>query len=417
MRRFWTTLVFAVSTSLTLAAAPATQPAAGDWISLFNGQNLDGWKAAGDGNFAVVDGAILAEGTNRQHGWLISDREFGDFVLKLRFRWERGDTGVQFRSKFDGKDMVGYQADLDLSNPDTTGTLHEQGGRQMLQHTLVNGQTICDVNGWNDYEVYAVGDHIQLFINGVKTADFNDSKEARGILAFQAHAGQLSRVFYKDIRVLPLRPGNAWRPLFNGRDLSSFKQTGEERWTVEAVPASAPASTQPAASSQPVASSQPASCIVGRSGPKAGYGWLVTTEEYGDFLLRLKFRWHAGNSGVQFRSWIEEGHMHGYQADIDPTVKAMTGALYDEREEGTLAPASPEAEAALKKDDWNTYEVSAIGNHIQLFINGVRSVDARHGRTPRGIIALQVHSGGPVHIDFADVQILDLNAPPTTQPQ
>ncbi len=419
MRRFLATLILLAIVPSLLTAAPATQPAPGDWISLFNGKNLDGWKAAGDGNFSVVDGAILAEGTNRQHGWLIGERAFGDFLLKLRFKWERGDTGIQFRSTYDGKDMVGYQADLDLSNADTTGTLHEQGGRRVLQHTLVNAQSICDPNGWNDYEVYAVGDHIQMFINGIQTADFRDAQAARGIFAFEAHAGQLSRVFYKDIRILPLRPGIAWQALFNGKDLSNFKQLGAESWTVEPAPAPLPSSTQPAstqaAATQPTSRPAAGVCIAARSGQKKGYGWLVTPREYGDFVLKLKFRSVSGNSGVQFRSWVEEGQMHGYQADIDPAVKAMTGMLYDEHEEGALAPAAAEIDGALKKNDWNSYEICAIGDHIQLFINGIRSVDAHHARTPRGIIALQVHSGGPVYIQFKDLQILDLNAP-ATQP-
>ena len=101
--------------------------------------------------------------------------------------------------------------------------------------------------------------------------------------------------------------------------------------------------------------------------------------------------------------------MHGYQADLDPTIKGMTGGLYDEREEGSLAQAVPEIDAALKKDDWNTYEISAIGDHIQLFINGIRSADVRHGRTKKGIIALQVHSGSqPVKVRWRNIRIQDL---------
>ncbi len=366
------------------AQTQAARPAPADWISLFNGKDLAGWKAYGDDRFSVVDGAICCEATNQDFGWLVSDGQYSDFVLKLRFRWEKSNTGIQFRSSFDGKTMVGYQADLDLSNPDTTGTLHEQGGRRMLQHTLVDAQNICDLHGWNEYEIYAVGDHIQLFINGIKTADFHDSRAASGILAFQAHAGQAGRTFYKDIRILPLRPGTAWKPLFNGKDLTGWKTLGDGQWSVSK------------------------GVISGRSGPKRGYAWLTTDREYGDFVLKLKFCCRGGNSGVQFRSWVEEGHMHGYQADIDPSVQRWTGMLYDEREEGTLVQAAPEFDAALKKNDWNTYEISAIGDHIQLFVNGIKSVDTHHGRTAKGLIGLQIHSGGPVQMEWKDLYILEL---------
>lgn len=370
-------------------AQPASQPASTDWVSLFDGKDLTGWTAHGDGKFSVVDGAILCEGTMQQHGWLIHGKPVDNFLLKLRFKWERGNTGIQFRSSYENNEMIGYQADLDFSNAPTTGTLHEQGGRRMLQKTFLDARTICDVNGWNEYEILAVGDHIQLFINGVQTADFRDSRAARGIVAFQAHAEQNSRVFYKDIRLLPLPAHARYQPMINGKDLSNWRQLGEEKWTLED------------------------SRIIGRSGPKQGYGWLIADRPYSDFVIKFKFFWHGGNSGVQFRSWVAEGHMHGYQADLDPTIKNMTGGLYDEREQGTLAATPPEIDASLKKDGWNTYEISAIGDHIQLFINGLKSVDLRHGRTPKGIIALQVHSGGPVHMEWKDVYILDLAAPRT----
>ncbi len=382
MRQFTAALTLVSLAAMAVPAVAADMPAG--WIPLFNGKDLTGGKAFGDGKFEVADGAIVCEGTNRKYGWLISDKPYDNFLLKLRFKWERGNTGIQFRSRFDGVDMVGYQADLDLSNPNTTGTLWEQGGRKLLQKTALDCRTICDVNGWNEYEVLAVGDHMQLFINGVKTADFHDAQAARGILGFQAHADQNNRVMYKDIRILPLGRGAKWEPLCNGKDLTGWREVGKEKWTVEE------------------------DRIVGRSGPDKGYGWLVSDRPYGDFVMKFQFRWHGGNSGVQFRSWLVGEQMHGYQADIDPTTKGMTGGLYDEHEDGKLADAPPEADAAFKKDGWNTYEISAIGDHLQLFINGVKSADVRHGRTKKGIIALQVHSGGPVHMEWKDLYILEL---------
>ena len=145
MHRFSGVMVLAA-----VMAGSTNKAAVADWVSLFNGQDLSGWKAHGDGKFEVKDGAIVCQGTKQEHGWLISNKEYANFILKLRFKWVSGNTGIQFRSSFDGKTMVGYQADLDLSNAVTTGTLHEQGGRRMLQKTFVDGRTICDPAGWNE---------------------------------------------------------------------------------------------------------------------------------------------------------------------------------------------------------------------------------------------------------------------------
>lgn len=380
MRRSACVMMAAVLALASNAAAGA------DWVSLFNGKDFSGWKAFGDGKFEVKDGAIVCQGTKQKHGWLVSDKAYGDFVLKLRFKWVRGNTGIQFRSSLDGETMVGYQADLDLSNAVTTGTLHEQGGRRMLQKSFVDGRTICDLTGWNEYEVFAVGDHIALFINGIKTADFRDSKAAKGIFGFQAHENQDNVVLYKDIRILELEAGAGYRSLFNGKDLSGWRAVGEEKWSVED------------------------GAIVGRSGLKKGFGWLVPAGEYLNFTMKFKWRWHGGNSGVQFRSWLVGEQMHGYQADIDPSVATFTGMLYDEHGAGKVA-APPESfdKEVVKKDDWNTYEISAMGKHAVLYVNGVKSIEIEDAREKKGIFALQVHSGGPVHMEWKDLEILELD--------
>lgn len=378
MRRLMSAMILAV-------VAGATNQAAADWVSLFNGKDLSGWKAYGDGKFEVKDGAIICQGTKQKHGWLVSSKEYSNFILKLRFQWVRGNTGIQFRSALDGETMVGYQADLDLSNEVTTGTLHEQGGRRMLQKTLVDGRTICDVSGWNEYEIFAVGDRIQLFLNGIKTADFRDSRAAKGIFAFQAHENQDNLIRYKDIRVLELDAGAAYRRLFNGKDLTGWRPVGEETWSVAN------------------------GGIVGKSGPKKGYGWLVPDGQYLNFTLKFRWRWHGGNSGVQFRSRLVGEQMHGYQADIDPSVPTFTGMLYDEHGAGKVA-VPPESfdSQVLKKKDWNTYEISAIGKHVVLYVNGVKSIEIPNAREKKGIFALQVHSGGPVHMAWKDLEILEL---------
>lgn len=158
--------------------------------------------------------------------------------------------------------------------------------------------------------------------------------------------------------------------------------------------------------------------IVGTSPGLKHNDFLATEKSYGDFILKLSFRLigaDGSNSGVQFRSVRVPGHeMSGYQADIGQNY---WGCLYDEsRRNKILEQAKPAAINALRKSDWNQYEVRALGNHIVLRLNGVVSVDYREpdsdiART--GKIALQIHAGGPMEIQFKDLFIQELPTPTT----
>jgi len=96
----------------------------------------------------------------------------------------------------------------------------------------------------------------------------------------------------------------------------------------------------------------------------------------------------------------------GYQADIGETY---WGCLYDEsRRRRVLVQASPASLASLKKDGWNEYVITAQGNHITLDLNGSRTVDyleTEPGMDVSGLIALQVHGGPPLEVQFKDIRI------------
>jgi hypothetical protein len=154
--------------------------------------------------------------------------------------------------------------------------------------------------------------------------------------------------------------------------------------------------------------------IVGDSSGIPQNEFLATKKQYGDFELRLEFKLHGGkgNSGVQFRTQRvpKSSEVEGYQADIGENY---WGCLYDEhRRRKVLAAAGPELKDVLKKDDWNEYIIRARGNHIVLKINGVTTVDyhEQDSQIPRsGIIAIQVHSGPPLRVDFRNLRIRELN--------
>ncbi len=141
--------------------------------------------------------------------------------------------------------------------------------------------------------------------------------------------------------------------------------------------------------------------------------FLATKKSYGDFELRLKFKLTGTegqiNAGVQIRSERLPDHfeMIGYQADLG---EKYYGALYDEsRRNKVLAAPAPELIAqALKLNDWNEYRIRCTGRRIQLWINGVQTVDyteADETIVQRGRIAVQIHGGGKAEVRYKDIVI------------
>lgn len=145
--------------------------------------------------------------------------------------------------------------------------------------------------------------------------------------------------------------------------------------------------------------------------------YLTTTKEFGDFELTLKWKLEGTegfvNGGVQFRSVRiaqPPNEMFGYQADIGA---GYSGCLYDESRRKTML-AKPEEELikkAEKPGEWNTYEIRAEGPRIQLFVNGVRTVDYTESAPDialKGNIALQIHGKCKAEIAFRNIQIEEL---------
>ena len=167
-----------------------------------------------------------------------------------------------------------------------------------------------------------------------------------------------------------------WQPLFNGKDLKGWKQlNGQAKYEVRNNE------------------------IIGTTVLNQPNSFLVTEEMYGDFILELEFKLDAEmNSGLQFRSEskpeYQNGRVHGYQMEIDPSPRAWTGGIYDEGRRDWLYPLeyNPAAKTAYKKADWNKCRIEAIGNVLRTWVNGVATGHVVDNLTPKGFIALQVHS-------------------------
>lgn len=141
--------------------------------------------------------------------------------------------------------------------------------------------------------------------------------------------------------------------------------------------------------------------------------FLCTTREYGDFDLRAKFKLlgKGANAGIQFRSQRIPNHheVSGYQADLGD---GWWGSLYDEsRRNKILVKADLAAvDKVLKRDDWNDYRILAVGKRIQLWINGLQTVDYTEPDDTlpqKGVIGLQIHGGPPSEAWYKDLTITE----------
>ena len=182
--------------------------------------------------------------------------------------------------------------------------------------------------------------------------------------------------------------------LFNGKDLSGWKQlNGKAKYEVINGE------------------------IVGTTVPNTPNSFLVTDKNYGDFILDLDLLVDNDmNSGIQFRSLsspdYNNGRVHGYQCEIDPSARAWSGGIYDEARRGWLYPLdqNPLGRTAFHKGEWNHYRIEAIGNSIRTWINGIPCADLVDDMTATGFIALQVHQiGSPSqageHIRWKNIRI------------
>ena len=171
---------------------------------------------------------------------------------------------------------------------------------------------------------------------------------------------------------------DGWVDLFNGKDLTGWKQlNGNARYEVKD------------------------GAIVGTSVANTPNSFLTTEKDYGDFILECDVKVdNKLNSGIQIRSLSKEdynnGRVHGYQVEIGPSDRAWSGGIYDEARRGWLytMDVNPEGKKAFKKDAWNKYRIEAIGNTIRTFVNGIPTAYVVDDMTLSGFICLQVHAIG-----------------------
>jgi hypothetical protein len=184
------------------------------------------------------------------------------------------------------------------------------------------------------------------------------------------------------------RAGGDKGTFFNGKDLSGFEGL-TEYWSVRD------------------------GAIVGSTPEGLKFNtFLCSKRQYGDFELKFQVKMtKSGNSGVQIRSKIanmERFAVAGPQCDMGGP---FWGSLYGELFGGMMKAADPKVvKSVLKEDDFNDYYIRADGKHITIKLNGETTVDEDFAKAPdTGIIAFQLHAGGPMEVTFKNIQFKELS--------
>lgn len=146
--------------------------------------------------------------------------------------------------------------------------------------------------------------------------------------------------------------------------------------------------------------------------------FLCTKESYEDFdlTLEVKLTGKGANAGIQFRTARIPNHheVSGYQADMG---EGWWGCLYDESRRNKVL-ARPDEETlkeALRPEQWNTYRIRAEGPRVQLWLNGVQTVDyteKEEGIARSGVIAVQIHGGPPAEARYRNIRLTPLGETP-----
>lgn len=242
----FTTITRAVALAVTLFSAMAVADD-NKWTSLFNGKTLDGWgvKCRPEdrdkvGYWKVVNGTITADtppGSKHHYIWLLTEKEYGDFELRLKvqtYSKTTGNSGVQVRSRYD--DAAGYldgpQVDIHPPGPWRCGFIYDETREAKIwlwpnvgkpanakpEHAPKDLKWLHadDQDVWNDVYILCKGTKIKTIINGVTVADYDGAgrldDEAhrshnvgmRGHIGLQIHPGKELLIRFKDIEVRKL---------------------------------------------------------------------------------------------------------------------------------------------------------------------------------------------------------------------
>jgi hypothetical protein len=180
-----------VAVAFSLAALASAQ----EWVSLFNGKDLEGWQQInGKAKYEAKDGAIVGTSVpNSANSFLCTTKNYSDFELEFEVMVDKElNSGVQIRSEskpdYQNRRVHGYQVEIAVGG--FSGGIYDEARRGKFlnaEQPTAEIQALLKEKAWNKYRVVCQGDHIQTWVNGVKVTDLRDEMTRTGLIGLQVH--------------------------------------------------------------------------------------------------------------------------------------------------------------------------------------------------------------------------------------
>ncbi len=200
-----------VSLIFALYSLVLTSNAQETTIELFNGSNLDGWVNHGEEKWYVEQGELICEsGPKAEYGYLSTTNFYKDFELSLEFKQENnGNSGVFFRSSFEGTKVTGWQVEVAPPGHDSGG-IYESYGRGWLIKPDPEKDKALKMGEWNTMKIKVVGPEVTTWLNGMEMVHLTDEKigASEGAIALQIHDGGGIKVRWRNIKLKPITASN-----------------------------------------------------------------------------------------------------------------------------------------------------------------------------------------------------------------
>lgn len=392
------------------------------FTSLFDGKTLNGWKLnGGSATYAVENGEIVGRCVPGTPGntFLCTEQEYENFIFKIEFKCENGNSGVQFRSSTrpdeklkNGTRVFGYQAEI-RPGGDNCARIYDEGRRghrykivwldiNTPQERLNAAQKSFKKGDWNEIEIQCVGPSIKTWLNGVKVVDILDDCQQKGFFGLQIHAGKEGISHWRNIRIKTLPPCPPWKKF--------FVKKADGKWTLDGAHYVIP---------------QDWSFVEEKDGvylrgvhdkTEKKDGLVISDSDYANFMARVTYQINGGNSALYFRAAEEDipWVLKGFQNEIAGNTK--DSALWHTQGKttpgrGWVASNDELVEKVRNSNGWNTVSTIAIGNRIVNRINGFETFDIIDPVCEKtGKLGLQLHGGADNEMRFKDWEVMPVEA-------
>lgn len=399
-----------VSFSFLLMSCTISITAQPVWHSLFNGKNLDGWKQLnGKAKYTVQHGEIVGTTVfNEPNSFLATAKEYGDFILEFEFKVDNTmNSGVQFRSEskdeYKNGRVHGYQYEIDPSKRGWTAGIYDEARRDWLYPLDLNvsAKRAFKQDQWNKARIECIGNSIRTWINNIAAAYLIDDITPKGFIALQVHAigskeeegkemrwrnlriqtENLTPSAYNNMFIVNLLPNNICDDekkngvslLWDGKTTHGWRGAYKnifpaKGWEIK---------------------DGMLSVLPSNGAESTNGGDIVTTKEYGAFILQFDFKLSEGaNSGIKYFVTEKDtgaGSAIGLEYQIlddDKHPDAKLGvvgnrtlaSLYD------LIPSLKEPRSRRPIGEWNRGMIIVFpDNHTEHWLNGWKVLEYQRG--------------------------------------